>query len=59
MQARGAIYFAWVVVSALAVVMFIQSPEELAPTEDQGVIFGVVNTPANSTLDQVTRRRGG
>jgi multidrug efflux pump len=34
--------------------MFAQAPRELAPTEDQGVIFGVVNTPANSTLDQVT-----
>ena len=26
---------------------------ELAPAEDQGVIFGIVNTPANSTLDQL------
>jgi multidrug efflux pump len=33
--------------------MFTQAPKELAPAEDQGVIFGVVNTPANSTLDQV------
>jgi multidrug efflux pump len=38
----------------LAFLMFIMSPKELAPTEDQGVVFGVVNTPANSTLDQVT-----
>ena len=53
-QARGAIYVAWVVISVLALVMFSQSPKELAPTEDQGVIFGIVNTPANSTLDQVT-----
>ncbi len=29
------------------------SAKELAPTEDQGVIFGIVNTPANSTLDQL------
>jgi multidrug efflux pump len=52
--ARGAIYTAWIVVSVLAFLMFIMSPKELAPTEDQGVVFGVVNTPANSTLDQVT-----
>jgi multidrug efflux pump len=51
--ARGAIYAAWIAVSVLAVLMFTQSPKELAPTEDQGVIFGIVNTPANSTLDQV------
>jgi multidrug efflux pump len=54
-QARGAIYLAWAAVSALAVVMFVMAPKELAPTEDQGVIFGVVYTPANSTLDQVAQ----
>ncbi|MBK9516253.1 MAG: efflux RND transporter permease subunit [Anaeromyxobacter sp.] len=51
--ARGAIYAAWIVVSLLAVAMFVMAPKELAPTEDQGVIFGIVNTPSNSTLDQV------
>jgi multidrug efflux pump len=50
---RGAIYAAWVVVSLLAVGMFVLSAKELAPTEDQGVIFGVVYTPSNSTIDQV------
>jgi len=53
LRARGAIYFAWAVVSVLAMLMFWQSPKELAPTEDQGVIFGVLNTPANSTIDQL------
>ncbi len=52
--ARRAVYVAWGVLSALALVMFAQSPRELAPTEDQGVLFGMVNTPADSTLDQVT-----
>jgi multidrug efflux pump len=54
LQARGPIYAAWIVVSVLTVAMFTQVPKELAPTEDQGYIFGVVNTPANSTLDQLT-----
>jgi multidrug efflux pump len=52
-KARGAIYTVWGAVSVLALLMFTQAPKELAPTEDQGVIFGIVNTPANSTLDQV------
>jgi multidrug efflux pump len=52
---RPVIYAAWVVVSLLAVVMFVMAPKELAPTEDQGEVFGVVNTPSNSTLDQVVR----
>jgi multidrug efflux pump len=51
---RRAIYTAWIVISVLAFLMFAQSPKELAPAEDQGVVFGVVNTPSNSTLDQVT-----
>jgi multidrug efflux pump len=50
---RRAIYVAWAVVSLLAIAMFAQAPRELAPTEDQGVIFGIVDTPANSTLDQL------
>jgi multidrug efflux pump len=53
LEGRRAIYVAWVVVSVLAVLMFTQAPKELAPTEDQGVIFGIVDTPANSTIDQV------
>jgi multidrug efflux pump len=52
--ARGVVYAAWVGVSVLALLMFWQAPKELAPTEDQGVIFGIVNTPANAALDQVT-----
>jgi multidrug efflux pump len=53
---RGVVYLAWGVLSLLAVLMgwMSWSGRELAPTEDQGVIFGVLNTPANSTLDQLT-----
>src|SRR5713101_8284510 len=54
-RARGAIYAAWVVIGILALLMFGQSPKELAPAEDQGVVFGVINTPSNSTLEQVTQ----
>jgi len=53
LESRRVIYLAWAVVSLLALLMFTQAPRELAPAEDQGVIFGIVNTPANSTLDQV------
>ncbi len=53
LHGRRAIYVAWAVVSVLGLLMFTQAAKELAPTEDQGVIFGIVNTPSNSTLDQV------
>jgi len=55
LHSRGIIYAAWAVLSVLVVLMFWQAPKELAPLEDQGVIFGVVNTPSNSTIDQVTQ----
>lgn len=53
--ARPAVYLAWLVISLLAVPMFIMSPVELAPSEDQGVIFGILDAAANSTLDQTSR----
>ncbi|MGD9310212.1 MAG: efflux RND transporter permease subunit [Desulfosarcina sp.] len=55
LDARPAVYGVWIVVSLLAVPMFIMSPKELAPTEDQGVIFGILEASANSTLDQNSR----
>jgi multidrug efflux pump len=53
LEVRGAVYVAWAVFGILALLMFTQAPKELAPAEDQGVIFGILNTPSNSTLDQV------
>ncbi len=53
LRSRGVVYLAWVVLSIAAVVMFSQSATELAPEEDQGVVFGILNTPADSTLDQL------
>ena len=52
LASRPAVYTVWIVVSLLTVPMFIMSAKELAPTEDQGVIFGILDASANSTLDQ-------
>ncbi|HET6418868.1 MAG TPA: efflux RND transporter permease subunit, partial [Geobacteraceae bacterium] len=52
LAARAAVYTVWIVVSLLAVPLFVMSAKELAPTEDQGVIFGILDSSANSTLDQ-------
>jgi multidrug efflux pump len=54
-QVRGVIYAVWAVVTLLVVLMFSQAPKELAPAEDQGIIFGIVNTPANGTIDHITQ----
>jgi multidrug efflux pump len=55
LDARPAVYGVWIVVSLMVIPMFIMSPKELAPTEDQGVIFGILEAAANSTLDQNSR----
>ena len=55
LNARPAVYLIWLTVSLLTVPMFIMSPKELAPTEDEGVIFGIINAAANSTLDLNSR----
>ncbi len=49
---RGMVYAVWVVISALGVYMITHAPAELAPAEDQGVLFGIGTTASNSTLDQ-------
>ena len=49
---RPAVYLVWIVIAALCVPMFIMSAKELAPTEDQGVVFGIVNGPGNSTIER-------
>ena len=51
---RPAVYIVWGVLSLLVVPMYLFSAKELAPTEDQGVVFGKVDTPANATMEQVT-----
>ncbi|MGD9105395.1 MAG: efflux RND transporter permease subunit [Desulfobacterales bacterium] len=54
LNARPAVYMVWLVVSVLTIPMFIMSPVELAPSEDQGVIFGIIDAAANATLDQTS-----
>ncbi|MEJ2038883.1 MAG: efflux RND transporter permease subunit, partial [Desulfosarcinaceae bacterium] len=52
LNARPAVYLVWISISLLTIPMFLMSAKELAPTEDQGVIFGIMDAAANSTLDQ-------
>ncbi len=50
---RPAVYGVWFVLFLLVMPLYTMSKRELAPTEDQGIVFGIVSTPANSTIDQV------
>ncbi len=52
LAARPAVYTVWLGLGLLCFPMFKMSPAELAPLEDQGVIFGIIEAPANATIDQ-------
>jgi multidrug efflux pump len=55
LSSRPFVYTVWVVVGALGFVMISMAPAELAPAEDQGIIFGIVDAAANSTIDEASR----
>jgi multidrug efflux pump len=55
LHSRPAVYLIWLLLGLVAIPMFTMSANELAPTEDQGVIFGIVDAAANATLDQTSR----
>jgi len=52
LQMRPVVYAVWVVAGLCTIPMYQFSPSELAPAEDQGVIFGGISAPANATADQ-------
>lgn len=52
LKARPYVYAIWIVVSLMAFPLYSMSPKELAPSEDQSVIFGIINAPANASADQ-------
>lgn len=54
LKARPAVYVIWIGLSLLTIPMFMMSPKELAPTEDQGIILGLVEADADATIDQTS-----
>jgi multidrug efflux pump len=59
LNARRAVYVIWGGLSLITILMYLAIPKvatkELAPKEDQGVIFGVITAPANATIDDTIR----
>jgi multidrug efflux pump len=49
---RPVVLTLWLLVAVLMVPFYQFSQHELAPAEDQGVVFGVIQSSANATLDQ-------
>jgi multidrug efflux pump len=54
LRTRPAVYAVWITLSILIIPMYMFTTQELAPNEDQGVIFGAIDVPANATLEQIT-----
>ncbi|MDP9150566.1 MAG: efflux RND transporter permease subunit [Myxococcota bacterium] len=54
LSARPIVYTVWITLMLLVVPMYLFSPSELAPNEDQGVVLSAIDVPANSTLEQLT-----
>jgi multidrug efflux pump len=50
--ARPAVYVLWAALSCLAVPMYMFSAKELAPLEDQGFTFGIIQNQANASANQ-------
>ncbi len=51
---RPKVYTVWVALTVLVVPLYLFSPGELAPNEDQGGVFGALDVPPNASLEQVT-----
>jgi multidrug efflux pump len=54
LRTRPAVYAFWIALTLAVFPMYMFSPAELAPNEDQGVVFGAIDVPANATLEQLT-----
>lgn len=52
LHARPAVYTVWLALSLLTFPMYMFSPKELAPVEDQGFMFSIINNAANASADQ-------
>ena len=51
LRSRPAVYVFWVLISLSILPLYMFSPSELAPNEDQGVVFSILNSAPNSTME--------
>ena len=54
LQYRPVVLVLWLIVGSLTVPFYLLSQSELAPAEDQGVVFSVIQAAPNATIDQTT-----
>ncbi|MEP6768954.1 MAG: efflux RND transporter permease subunit [Acidobacteriota bacterium] len=49
---RAVVFVLWAIVTALIFPFYMFSQKELAPVEDQSIVFGIIQAAPNATLDQ-------
>jgi multidrug efflux pump len=54
LRSRPTAYIVWGALSLAVIPMFMFSPKELAPQEDQGVAFTALEAPPNASIEQMT-----
>jgi multidrug efflux pump len=54
LKRRPLVYMVWVGLTLVVFPLYMFSPQELAPNEDQGGVFGALEVPANASLEQVS-----
>ncbi|MGE3457979.1 MAG: efflux RND transporter permease subunit, partial [Kofleriaceae bacterium] len=54
LRARVLVYVIWIALSLLVIPLYMFSPKELAPTEDQGTVFTAMDVPPNASLEQIS-----
>jgi multidrug efflux pump len=52
LASRPFVYVVWISLTLFTIPMFLILAKELAPSEDIGVVFGILDTPSNSTIEQ-------
>ncbi len=53
LASRGLVYAVWIVLTLLVVPLYVLSPNELAPDEDQGAAFVALDMPPNASVEQM------
>ncbi len=55
LRARPAVYLVWGALTLAVFPLYVLSPAELAPNEDQGGVFTALDVPANASLETVAQ----
>jgi len=53
LSVRPAVYTFWILLTLAVIPLYMFSPQELAPAEDQGTVFSALDVPPNATLEQL------